>query len=128
MSQVPLRPRATGRVTLNDVAQAAGVSPITVSRALRGERAVDPLLVERVQAAAQRLGYVPDPAARAPAPRHSSHVAVLIPMLSNALFVDLLEAGHPPPRPAGDPARLGGPPYHPAEEEQPLRADPLPRP
>ena len=39
------RPRATGRVTLADVAQLAGVSPITVSRALRGERAVDPALV-----------------------------------------------------------------------------------
>ena len=41
--------RATGRVTLHDVANAAGVSPITVSRALRGERAVDPLLVQRVE-------------------------------------------------------------------------------
>lgn len=68
------------------------VSPITVSRALRGERAVDPVLVERVRAAAQALGYVPDPTARALASRHSSQVVVLIPMLSNALFVDVLEA------------------------------------
>ena len=56
MPPAPPRSRATGRVTLADVAQAAGVSPITVSRALRGERAVDPDLVARVQAAAQRLG------------------------------------------------------------------------
>ncbi|MGA8392283.1 MAG: LacI family DNA-binding transcriptional regulator, partial [Burkholderiaceae bacterium] len=39
-----VRQRATGRVTLADVALAAAVSPITVSRALRGERAVDPVL------------------------------------------------------------------------------------
>src|SRR5215207_4630864 len=97
----PARSRATGRVTLADVAQAAGVSPITVSRALRGERAVDPGLVARVQAAAQKLGYVPDPAARALASRHSSQVAVLIPLLSNALFVDLLEAVQRALRPAG---------------------------
>ena len=32
--------RSSGRITLNDVAGAAGVSPITVSRALRGERTV----------------------------------------------------------------------------------------
>ena len=56
MTAKPLRSRATGRVTLADVAQAANVSPITVSRALRGERAVDPELVARVQAAARRLG------------------------------------------------------------------------
>jgi LacI family gluconate utilization system Gnt-I transcriptional repressor len=100
MTSVPLRPRATGRVTLSDVAQAAGVSPITVSRALRGERAVDPALVERVREAARTLGYVPDPAARALASQRSSHVTVLVPMLSNALFVDLLEAVQCSLRPA----------------------------
>ena len=59
--------------TLDDVAQAADVSPITVSRALRGERSVDPALVVRVKAAAQKLGYVPDPAARALATRIIRH-------------------------------------------------------
>src|SRR5262245_13356754 len=97
----PHRSRATGRVTLADVAHAANVSPITVSRALRGERAVGPELIARVQAAVQKLGYVPDPAARALASRHSTHVAVLIPMLSNTLFVELLEAVQKTLRPAG---------------------------
>ena len=50
------RSRSTGRVTLADVASIAGVSPITVSRALRGERSVDPELAERAKAAAHRLG------------------------------------------------------------------------
>lgn len=115
------RSRATGRVTLADVARAAGVSPITVSRALRGERAVDPALVARVQAAATRLGYVPDPAARALASSHSSHVAVLIPMLSNALFVDLLEAVQRTLRPAGYQTLIGITHYDPMEEELLLR-------
>jgi LacI family gluconate utilization system Gnt-I transcriptional repressor len=113
---------------LSDVAQAAGVSPITVSRALRGERAVDPELVARVQAAAQRLGYVPDPAARALASRHGSHVAVLIPLLSNALFVDLLEAVQRTLRPAGYQTLIGITHYDPAEEEQLLREQLLHRP
>ena len=110
------------------MAQAAGVSPITVSRALRGERAVDPALVERVQAAARTLGYVPDPAARALASQRSSHVAVLIPMLSNALFVDLLEAVQRTLRPAGYQTLIGVTHYDADEEEQLLREQLLHRP
>jgi LacI family gluconate utilization system Gnt-I transcriptional repressor len=117
----PLRSRATGRVTLDDVARAAGVSPITVSRALRGERAVAPELVARVQAAAARLHYVPDPAARALASRHSTHVALLIPMLSNALFVDVLEAVQRSLRPAGYQTLIGVTHYDAGEEELLLR-------
>ncbi len=115
------RPRATGRVTLADVASAAGVSPITVSRALRGERAVNPSLVAKVQAAVNKLGYVPDPAARALASRHSSHVAVLIPMLSNALFVDLLEAAQDTLRKAGYQTLMAVTHYSASEEEHLLR-------
>ncbi|HOB93655.1 MAG TPA: LacI family DNA-binding transcriptional regulator [Aquabacterium sp.] len=118
---VPARSRATGRVTLADVARLAEVSPITVSRALRGERAVDPALVARVKAAADRLGYVPDPAARALASRHSTHVALLIPMLSNALFVDLLDGVQRTLRSAGYETLIGVTHYDAVEEEQLLR-------
>lgn len=114
-------PRATGRVTLADVARAAGVSPITVSRALRGERSVDIDLAQRALEAARRLGYVPDPAARALASQRSTHVAVLIPLLSNALFVDLLEAVQRTLRPAGYQTLIGITHYDPSEEEQLLR-------
>jgi LacI family gluconate utilization system Gnt-I transcriptional repressor len=116
------RPRATGRITLAEVAQAAGVSPITVSRALRGERSVGADLVQRVSAAARMLGYVPDPAARALASRRSSHVAVLIPLLSNALFVDLLEAVHRTLLPAGYQTLIGVTHYDSREEEQLLHS------
>ena len=123
MSTLPksVRSRATGRTTLSDVARLAGVSPITVSRALRGERAVEASLVARVQAAAQELGYVPDPAARALASRHSAQVVVLVPMLSNALFVDLLEAVQRRLRPAGYQMLMGVTHYDDAEEESLLR-------
>jgi LacI family gluconate utilization system Gnt-I transcriptional repressor len=116
-----VRRRATGRITLDEVAQAAGVSPITASRALRGQRSVDPALVARVQEAAQRLGYVPDPAARALASARSSQVVVLVPMLSNTLFVDLLEAVHATLLPAGYQMLIGVTHYDPAEEEQLLQ-------
>jgi LacI family gluconate utilization system Gnt-I transcriptional repressor len=128
MPSKPSRSRATGRVTLSDVARAAGVSPITVSRALRGERAVDPELVARVQAAVQRLGYVPDPAARALASRYGNHVALLVPLLSNALFVDLLEGVQRTLARAGYQTLIGVTHYDPVEEEQLLRGQLLHRP
>lgn len=116
------RTRATGRVTLADVAREAGVSPITVSRALRGERAVAQELCERVQAAATALGYVPDPAARALASARSSHVAVLIPKLSNTLFVELLDAVQNSLVPAGYQTLIGVTHYDAGEEEAVLRS------
>jgi LacI family gluconate utilization system Gnt-I transcriptional repressor len=120
--------RATGRVTLNDVAHAAGVSPITVSRALRGERAVDPALVERVLEASNKLGYVPDPAARALASQRSNHVAVLIPKLSKNLGVDLLDAAQQTLRAGGFQALVGVTHYDDGQEEQLLREQLLHRP
>ena len=115
------RRRSSGRITLSDVAKAAGVSPITASRALRGERGVAQELVQRVKEAAQHLGYVPDPAARALASQRSVQVPVLVPLLSNALFVDVLEAVHRALFPHGYQALIGVTHYDPQEEEQLLR-------
>ncbi|HEY1394363.1 MAG TPA: LacI family DNA-binding transcriptional regulator, partial [Methylibium sp.] len=116
------RRRSSGRVTLQDVAAAADVSPITASRALRGLASVAPELVARVKEAVDRLGYVPDPAARALASSRSTQVAVLVPMLSNALFVDLLEAVHRTLFPAGYQPLIGVTHYDPQEEEELLRS------
>jgi LacI family gluconate utilization system Gnt-I transcriptional repressor len=116
------RRRSSGRVTLQDVAAAAGVSPITASRALRGLSSVAPELVARVNEAVAQLGYVPDPAARALASSRSTQVAVLVPMLSNTLFVDLLEAVHRTLFPAGYQTLIGVTHYDPQEEEQLLRS------
>ncbi len=114
---LPRKSRSTGRVTLSDVAIAAGVSPITVSRALRGERSVAADLVSKVMEASARLGYIPDPAARALASQRSDHVAILIPKLSNALFVDLLDAAQQTLRAAGFQTLIGITHYDSAQEE-----------
>ncbi len=122
LSTAERKRRQSGRTTLNDVALAAEVSPITVSRALRGERSVAPELVERVKQAAARLGYVPDPAARALASQRSAQVPVLVPLLSNALFVDVLEAVQNTLQPHGFQTLIGVTHYDPAQEEQLLRS------
>jgi DNA-binding LacI/PurR family transcriptional regulator len=53
------------RITLDDVARAAGVSRATASRVVAGYGHASPATRARVDAAAARLGYAPDGAARA---------------------------------------------------------------
>lgn len=110
------RSRATGRATLADVAALAGVSPITASRVVAGKTTVRPELAERVRAAVERLGYRPDPSARALASAKSSHVVVLIPLLSNTLFTELLEAVQDVMWEAGYPIFVGITQYRPERE------------
>jgi LacI family transcriptional regulator len=50
------------RITIIDLARAAGVSKMTVSRALRGERGISAETQHRIRAIAEKLGYHPDPA------------------------------------------------------------------
>lgn len=73
------RRRSAERVTLSDVAKAAGCSLMSASRALSQPGRVSDALREQVMRAAQALGYVPNPAARALASSRSNLVAVVIP-------------------------------------------------
>nr|WP_314873458.1 LacI family DNA-binding transcriptional regulator [uncultured Pseudomonas sp.] len=113
--------RTTGRPTLAEVARLSGVSPITASRALRGVATVAPALVEKVLAAAASLGYIANPAARALASARSHSVVVLIPSLSNQLFIDTLEAIHAVMRPRGLEVLIGNYHYDVDEEENLIR-------
>ena len=113
--------RTTGRPTLAEVARLSGVSPITASRALRGVSTVAPALVEKVVAAAASLGYVANPAARALASARSQSVVVLIPSLSNQLFIDTLEEIHEVMRPRGLEVLIGNYHYDVTEEENLIR-------
>ena len=78
------------RVTLAEVAARAGVSPITVSRALRRPDTVQAETRARIDVAVAALGYVPDPAARALATGRADVIGVLIPSATNAVFTDVL--------------------------------------
>ncbi|MBU2663632.1 LacI family transcriptional regulator [Actinoplanes bogorensis] len=81
-----------GRLTIKDVARAAGVHPATASRAL------NPLLpgrisagtTERVARAAAELGYVADPVGRSLRTQRSGTVGVLVPDLLNPFYPPVL--------------------------------------
>lgn len=81
---------SSGKVRLTEVAELAGVSPITASRFFRNPEALSPAKRERVENAARQLGYVPDLAARALASRRTEVIGVLIPSFTNNVFTDVL--------------------------------------
>lgn len=76
--------------TLNDVAALAGVSKSTASRALARPELVAPATVQRVLAAAQRLGFVPNRAAQGLARGRTGIVALVVPTISNVFFVPIV--------------------------------------
>ena len=76
--------------TLSDVARAAGVSPMTVSKVLRNTGSISTATQARVRAAAERLGYVPNTLAGALSSQVSRMVGVVIPSLKDAVFAEVL--------------------------------------
>ncbi|QLF69720.1 LacI family DNA-binding transcriptional regulator [Peteryoungia desertarenae] len=78
------------RVTLSDVAQAAGVSSITVSRTLREPDKVSPDLRETVLKFVDSMGYIPDFAARALASSDSGIIGVISPALTNHAYLGVM--------------------------------------
>jgi LacI family transcriptional regulator len=76
------------RVTLTDVARAAGVNPSTVSRALNEatENQVSQATARRVRKVAKDLGYAPNTVARGLRTNKSMTIGVVIPDLTNPIF------------------------------------------
>ena len=82
----------SARVTMRDVARAVGVSPMTVSRALRDDATVSARRREEIRKTAQDLGYVYDSTAQAFRTQKSGFVAVTLPSINNANFAETFRA------------------------------------
>jgi LacI family transcriptional regulator len=81
--------RSDHRPTIRDVAEAAGVSRSTASRALTGQGYAASHVRERVHLAAAELGYVPDAMARTLRQQVSRSIGVLVSDLRNHFYADL---------------------------------------
>ncbi|HMA08730.1 MAG TPA: LacI family DNA-binding transcriptional regulator [Ramlibacter sp.] len=86
------RRKGSGGITLSDVARLAGVSAITISRALNTPERVSPDTLERVRAAVARMGYVPNLLAGALASNRTRLVAALIPTIAGSVFLETVQA------------------------------------
>ncbi len=79
-------------VTMREVAEAAGVSSMTVSRALRSDSPVSKETRERILKVVKELNYVPDQMAGSLSSKRSGFVAVLVPSLNNLHFAETVQA------------------------------------
>ena len=80
----------TKRKTLIDVAAAAGVSKMTASRALRGDRDVSASSKERVIKAAKEIGYFGNNLAASLSSERSDLIGVVVPSLTNIVFPQVM--------------------------------------
>lgn len=94
MNDTPVRRsrRGHGRVTLDDVAALAEVTKITVSRYLREPERVAEATAQRIRAALETTGYVPNKQAGLLASGRSAIVAALIPNLGHSIFGETVQA------------------------------------
>ena len=74
--------------TMLDVAQLAGVSSMTVSRALKDGASIAPTTRRKIMAAVEDLGYVLDQSAGSLSSKRTGFVAALIPSINNSNFAD----------------------------------------
>lgn len=106
------------RPTLQDIADLTGVTKMTVSRYLRDPQAVAEGTRERIAAAVERLGYIPNRAPDILSNATSKAIGILIPSLSNQVFAALVRGIESVTRPAGYQTLLAHYGYSPQREEE----------
>jgi LacI family transcriptional regulator, gluconate utilization system Gnt-I transcriptional repressor len=82
------RPSGRPVPTMADVARHAGVSTMTVSRALKNDAQVSSPTREKILRAVSELGYVLDQAAGSLSSRKTGFIAALVPSINNSNFSD----------------------------------------
>jgi DNA-binding LacI/PurR family transcriptional regulator len=79
-------------VRLKDIAAQAGVSVMTVSKALRGASDIAPQTKTRLKLLAQQLGYVPDSMAQSLRSRNTKLFGLVLPSLADPIFIPAISA------------------------------------
>lgn len=80
-----------GPVRMEDVARQAGVSLVTVSRAVNQPDRLAPKTLAQVRAAIAQLGFVPNLTAGSLASRRSRIIAAIVPTIAHSIFADTVD-------------------------------------
>ena len=88
-------------VTIADIARAAGVSPSTVSRALRNHPRISPERCAEIQALAQKAGYRPSQVARSLVTGHTQTLGVVVTDVTDPFVAEVMKGAEAASRAAG---------------------------
>nr|WP_321455019.1 LacI family DNA-binding transcriptional regulator [uncultured Cohaesibacter sp.] len=86
------QPTPNSKVTMRDVAAAAGCSTMTVSRALQKDGRVSEKTRKKILKTVKELGYVPDMTAGSLSSQRSGFIALLLPSLNNQHLAEMVHA------------------------------------
>jgi LacI family gluconate utilization system Gnt-I transcriptional repressor len=79
-------------VTMSDIARHAGVSPMTVSRALSDPSTVSEKMRRKVEAAVRKYGYLPNRIAGSLSSKRSNVIGLIVPSFRNSLYAGMIQA------------------------------------
>jgi len=109
--------RGSDAVTMQEVARLAGVSTITVSRAISAPGKLAAATLDKVNRAIERTCYVPNLVAGALASNRSRLVAVVVPRISNLVYAETIASFIAPVKEAGYQVLFGETGFSEREEE-----------
>ena len=92
MTKVKARRHGGSAVRMSDIARHAGVSPMTVSRALSEPGTVSEKMRRKVDAAVRAFGYLPNRIAGSLSSRRSNVVGLIVPSIRNSLYATMIQA------------------------------------
>jgi LacI family gluconate utilization system Gnt-I transcriptional repressor len=108
--------------TMRDVAGAAGVSLITVSRAMREPHLVDPETRAQVERAMAEIGYLPHMSARGLVSQRRGIVAAVVPSVGNPVYAATIRGLSDGLRASGMQLLIGNTDSQPEREDQVIGA------
>jgi LacI family gluconate utilization system Gnt-I transcriptional repressor len=103
---------------MRDVAKRAGVSTMTVSRALRGTAKVSNETRERILSVVREMGYLPNTLASSLSSNRSTTIGLIVPSIDNSIYTQTIKALSDVLRRSGYQLMIAECGYDPAEEEE----------
>ena len=80
------------QITQKDIAEALGLSRVTVTKALKNHPDLSKETIKRVKDLARKLGYTPDYIARSLSSKRSNLIGLIFPKIAHSFFASAIES------------------------------------